>query len=190
MAIFSRAYSELKQDEGGYVNISGDRGGETYGGISRKSWGKWPGWALIDAWKAVHGPIKRYTILPIHGLADMVEYFYYKEFWKRDRCGEIKSQAIANLLFNFSVLNGSVVKPLQRALVAMGYRVDVDGEIGPQTLTAVNRAPAERLFRVFKEKIEDRLREASKVGENYQFLPEWLCRLAKKEYFGPKPSVV
>lgn len=38
--------------EGGYANVLGDKGGETYMGISRVYWPSWPGWPVIDDWRA------------------------------------------------------------------------------------------------------------------------------------------
>lgn len=43
MAIFEKAYDPVRQWEGGWCNVEGDRGGETYAGIARNFWPGWPG---------------------------------------------------------------------------------------------------------------------------------------------------
>ena len=43
MAIFKKAYEPVRQWEGGWCNVEGDRGGETYAGIARNFWPDWPG---------------------------------------------------------------------------------------------------------------------------------------------------
>ena len=45
--------------EGGYANVSGDLGGETYRGISRKNFPSWNGWEIVDEKK----PLKYNQIL-------------------------------------------------------------------------------------------------------------------------------
>ena len=49
---FSQAFAATMQHEGGYANVQGDKGGETYMGISRVYWPSWPGWPVIDDWRA------------------------------------------------------------------------------------------------------------------------------------------
>lgn len=45
---FDEALKQTLAFEGGYANDPDDRGGETFRGISRRSFPDWPGWALID----------------------------------------------------------------------------------------------------------------------------------------------
>jgi lysozyme family protein len=80
--------------EGGYVNDPYDSGGETYKGISRRSWPSWPGWKAIDEAKVKFGPL--YPNYP-KALADainarfkgdaamagLVRDLYRKEFWDK-----------------------------------------------------------------------------------------------------------
>lgn len=60
---FSQAHPIVFKTEGGYVNVSVDRGGETYGGISRPNHPNWRGWPIVDAWKKQqpNGVIQRYS---------------------------------------------------------------------------------------------------------------------------------
>jgi lysozyme family protein len=71
--------------EGGYVNDPADRGGETYRGISRKSWPDWAGWALIDQAKAAG--LRSASAIGRHFADDsemdaLVTEFYKNEFWE------------------------------------------------------------------------------------------------------------
>ena len=52
MADFEIAYGETEIREGGYVNDPADRGGETHRGVARKFHPKWPGWKIVDKYKA------------------------------------------------------------------------------------------------------------------------------------------
>lgn len=49
MADFATAYAPLAGFEGGWCNVQGDSGGETYAGIARRYWPGWPGWKIIKA---------------------------------------------------------------------------------------------------------------------------------------------
>lgn len=50
-AVFESAYAPVKQWEGGWCDVPGDSGGETYAGIARNFFPNWRGWPLIDAAK-------------------------------------------------------------------------------------------------------------------------------------------
>lgn len=60
MARFQPALEKLLRLEGGWCSVPGDRGGETYCGISRAHWPTWEGWTTIIKAKAhssfVEGP--------------------------------------------------------------------------------------------------------------------------------------
>ena len=49
---FKKALEHMLKFEGGYANDPNDSGGETFRGVSRRNWPKWPGWPLIDRAKA------------------------------------------------------------------------------------------------------------------------------------------
>ena len=73
MAEFETCYEKMIQLEGGYSlhEVTGDRGGMTYAGISRNTWSKWPGWKKIDA--------NEYD----DELAELVREFYKAEYWNK-----------------------------------------------------------------------------------------------------------
>lgn len=83
---FYKAYAHTAAFEGGYANVSGDTGGETYKGISRNNWPKWKGWSLIDA----HKKAGNRTAASINArfnkdpeMTALVEEFYYVQFWNK-----------------------------------------------------------------------------------------------------------
>lgn len=155
MSDFEKAYKKTLSVEGGYANVSGDRGGETYKGITRIFYPAWMGWPLIDAAKAAgrfpHN-LKESTLLEV-----LVEKFYRDEFWVKYRISMIQSQAIAEEVFDTAVNCGqkTAIRFLQEALnlcnknEAIQPDISVDGAIGPTTAKKVNNFPANRLNILF-----------------------------------------
>lgn len=138
MSNFKEALKKVLGHEGGYANVTGDTGGETYQGISRKNWPNWRGWGIIDKSK----PLKHNQILKDKHLADLVEVFYYEHFWKPIQGDRIKDQKVTAFLFDWYINSGyHAIKAIQSAV-----GVKADGLIGSQTLAAVNAADQEALF--------------------------------------------
>lgn len=141
MADFNKVYARvLNTSEGGYANVKGDKGGETYKGISRINHPAWKGWPVIDAYKLAHKGIPRNFHIPDPSLDLLVKDFYYSEYWLKIRGNEIKNFDIASNLFDMSVNSGAGVKIMQDSLNQMGYKVSLDGSVGNNTLAAINKA--------------------------------------------------
>lgn len=142
MASFDIAYTKyIKPAEGGYSNVAADKGGETYGGIARNFWPKWIGWPQIDAKKKNYpsGIIPRNT--SFKDLDDETQLFYL-EWWNRGHYPSIKSQDVANLLFDYEVNSASTaVKAVQRLVGSTP-----DGVMGPNTVAAINKADPVKLY--------------------------------------------
>lgn len=142
MSDFKTALKIALAHEGGYANVQGDSGGETYQGISRKNWPAWRGWPIIDKAK----PLKHNQILKDKRLADLVEVFYYDHFWKPIHGDKINSQGVANFLLDFYINSGyHAVKTAQRLVSAKE-----DGIMGPKTLAAINAAEPSDLLKRLK----------------------------------------
>ncbi len=95
--------------EGGYSNVAGDKGGETYRGISRKSNPNWSGWKFIDKVKkpsifAREQPIRHNTIFP--ELETEVAKFYYSSYFVRNGFHLLSSTDLALVLFDWAVHGG------------------------------------------------------------------------------------
>lgn len=64
---------------------------------------------------------------------------YERDWWNPGGFSGIEPQKLCNKVFGFAI-NGSrqeAIELLQIAVSACGYRTDVDGKLGPQTLNAV-----------------------------------------------------
>jgi lysozyme family protein len=145
VADFLSAFYATDAREGGYAHIAGDRGGETYRGISRVYWPAWEGWAVIDRAKAepdhLSAALGRYRA----ELEPMVWGFYEGAFWKPLGLGRLASQAIANEVYDTAVNMGKRVAAmfLQEACnkVNFGLRVAElaeDGILGGRTRAVAN----------------------------------------------------
>jgi len=140
MAEFAPAFENTMRNEGGYANHPDDPGGETYRGISRRWHPDWPGWIIIDR-------VKDYPSFPAglesdNALNESVRYFYRVEYWDKISGDIIPSQALANEIFDTSVIMESywAISFLQQALNALNRDgkdyddVYTDGKLGPVTL--------------------------------------------------------
>ena len=76
MADFPPLHRDLIRKEGGYrlINVPGDRGGQTYAGISRNANPNWPGWALIDRGADDEDPV----------LEELADELYRIKYWNAD----------------------------------------------------------------------------------------------------------
>ncbi|MGL6121691.1 MAG: glycoside hydrolase family 108 protein [Shewanella sp.] len=174
MASFEPAYNQyIKPSEGGYSHVVQDKGGETYAGIARNYFPNWKGWTYIDFIKRTKGPISRNTLFP--DIQFEVEQFY-RDWWTTRRFGEIKSQELANLLFDYNVNSGTLaIKAVQRLV-----GVPTDGALGPATLAAINKADAAKLHDALKEERRQLyLRLIDNDPSQEVFRAGWMNRLSK-----------
>jgi lysozyme family protein len=148
MVEFDISYSITRRNEGGWHGATGansaDRGGETFKGIARRIWPNWEGWKLVDMYKEFKDFPRNAVNDP--DLAQLVRRFYKREFWDANRLGDLRSQPIANEMFDTGVNVGvrqsalwlqRSVNLLNRAQTSW-QNISDDGVIGPQTLRTVN----------------------------------------------------
>ena len=156
---FEKAVSLVLKHEGGYVSDPDDPGGETKYGISKRS----------------------YPNLDIENLTEEeAKKIYYEDYWKPNRYEEIEYEPLAVKLFDIAVNIGPrrANRLLQLALNDIGELVDVDGIIGPQTLSAVNSVSGDFLLRAFViEAGHYYIETALRVPRLRKFLYGWLFRL-------------
>jgi lysozyme family protein len=143
-AHFKPCMVRLLEAEGVYSFDPNDTGGETCYGVTRNHYPKWPGWTIIDEYKAIPG-ITRLKMRPMLeadiSLRTHVYDFYKQYYWDKfdldsceseDLCHEVFDQAV-----NLGV--GKVCKHLQQSMNAFNYNshfgndVAVDGAVGPRT---------------------------------------------------------
>ncbi|WP_421977143.1 glycosyl hydrolase 108 family protein [Roseivirga seohaensis] len=155
-ATFAPALKIVLKNEGGYANKPLDKGGETYRGIARNFHGYWQGWIIIDFYKSRFGAIPEGAyiteLMPeySHIDTDLVPDFY-ASLWQKSRAGEIASQAVANLYFDFFVHSQNAVSVVQQTLNSFGHKLAVDNAIGPNTLAAINATDANELHDAIKQ---------------------------------------
>ena len=128
MADFPEAQNIAEQNEGGYCNTSGDKGGETYEGISRHFHPEWGGFAILDT--KPH-PIKWNTIFP--DLSGMVSDWYYTNEWSTIDANAIQDQRIADYFYDWHINSGGAIKEVQKVI-----GVTPDGQFGPHSIEALN----------------------------------------------------
>ena len=124
MADPTKIIDHIIEIEGGMklVHIKGDRGGQTFAGISRRAHPNWRGWPIIDS----GGRLSR----------NIVESFYRQNYWDRISGDDIHSQDVAEMLMSSAVLSG------RRRAVKMAQMVvetKPDGAMGPKTMGAINQ---------------------------------------------------
>lgn len=150
MSDFQEAYAPVKEFEGGWCNVAGDAGGETYAGVARNFFPEWEGWQLIDSAKT-HPSFKESPrsfskhLATITGLEEYVTAFYRKYWWDSMGLGEFP-QNVANEMFEQAVNlgKGGQGKILQRLCNAMNYYNSAvmfpdlveDGVAGKKTMSA------------------------------------------------------
>ena len=153
------------KNEGGYIltKVKGDRGGLTYAGISRKYHPNWSGWKLVDD-KALKSP----------KLHRRVQSFYKKQFWDGIKGDQIKSQEVANTIFDFSVNAGQKVSS---KLAQKVVGVKPDGVIGPKSLAKINKAdPDDFKLRFAMAKVERYAQIVNRDKSQKKFLLGWINR--------------
>jgi lysozyme family protein len=96
--------------EGGYANVKGDRGGETYRGISRVHNPAWIGWKTIDRIK----PLKHNQI--VKALEYDVKRFYWDKYFNRLGFNLLNSTEVALVLFDWAVNGGYTVAKITEVL--------------------------------------------------------------------------
>lgn len=131
MADFERALAVVLDLEGGYADDPADAGGRTNLGITE---------ALARA-RGYQGDMKDMT-------RDEARAIYRAEFWDGQRLGEVQSQAVAEEVFECSVLcgKGTAAKIAQMSANDLNRGgidwpdVAEDGHVGSATVGALNAA--------------------------------------------------
>ena len=137
MADFNISVKDTLTHEGininmGYVNDPSDRGGETIAGIARKFHPNDPIWALVDRAKKGNFP---QNLKDIPNILDGIKAFYKANYWDKV-CGDrLKSQNIANILFDTAVLEGYTAA-IKRAQNIVG--VTPNGVMSEELITKLN----------------------------------------------------
>ncbi len=133
MANFDISFRRTINAEGGYVNDSDDKGGETYMGISRVYHPKEIMWSIIDDMKKRHsGTVLDHILRESSVVQNNVKSIYKKEYWDVISLDDIPNQKIANEIFDDAVNRGvkSAIKTIQKVL-----GMDINGVINDELIT-------------------------------------------------------
>lgn len=135
---FNEIIIDVLAAEGGYVNDPNDRGGETYKGIARNFHFDWEGWKVIDRYKDDDNFPD--VLDSIDDLQSAVMMFYRKQFWEPSKAYKLPKEH-RHHFFDMCVNHGQkrAVLILQDAIKNRGHNIAVDGIIGPQTITHVQK---------------------------------------------------
>lgn len=181
MADFKVFEPILLKQEGGYANKAGDSGGETWMGVARNYYPKWPGWAIIDDNKS-HLPsndrigwglFSRF-LRTLPALQTLVDNFYETTFWDTMQGDAITSQSLANFIGDWGV-NAGLTVPVKHAQRLLGL-ID-DGKVGPKTIAALNANSNAAFFAKLKQERINFYYDVVKAHpEDRQFLGDWLQR--------------
>lgn len=172
---FEAVYPKVLDSEGEYSNDPSDAGAETVFGISRSNFPRWAGWAEIDKLKAAGFDMRGLKSQP-QVMGPVKEF--YRAYWN-DLNLDYVPEALHGMLFGGAVNQGSkrVVKWLQTCLQELHQLVTVDGEIGPGTLSALQKVEIPILLdKLWKKRAQAYLVTANKPGQG-KFMVGWLNRL-------------
>jgi lysozyme family protein len=201
MADFPPAFLKTNGNEGGVSYNPVDLGNvvvkgivtlPTYRGIAPVPNPKWAGWKHITATVALlntmpvygsgaHSNWARYLdskLAEIAILQQMVVDFYRINYWDKYRLGEIRSQGVAEWIYDHTVNAGA------RGImwIQLAATVKPDGGVGPKTLAAINAAyPGDLLARAEDIAGAYRLDRAHNSPSQIQFLTGWLRRDGQPE---------
>lgn len=131
MANFEIADRKTSANEGGYANVKGDNGGETYAGIARRFWSNWEGWSIVDQ----HKPLRHNQKIKSNELDRMVKAFYKKNFWDVIGGDSIEDQRTADILYDFGV-NAGQSRSIRQIEKILGF--PETGKISESLINAIN----------------------------------------------------
>lgn len=118
--------------EGGYANVKGDAGGETYRGITRRDNPGWTGWRIIDRLKPKHDQI-------IPGLEPDVKKLYWDKYFFSQGFHLLNDSKIALSLFDFRVNGGLSASKIQTLLKSKySKKIAQTGRFDLATVQAIN----------------------------------------------------
>jgi lysozyme family protein len=131
---FEQCLALVLKNEGGYVNNPKDPGGRTNLGVTQKVWEMYVGHPVTEDDMRALGPI---DVAPL----------YKTEYWNKVHGDELPD-GVDYAVFDFAVNSGAgrAIKTLQKCV-----EVNVDGIIGPNTLSAINEANPRHLATIICE---------------------------------------
>lgn len=165
--VWNKAFEMVIGNEGGYTNISADKGNWTSGkiGIGELKGTKYG----ISAMCYPHLDIANLTL-------EQARDIYHKDYWCRYKCDYLPD-AVGLVLFD-SVVNSNAKRMIKFLQECLG--VPADGIIGNQTIGACNRLPLKKIINDFLDK---RLNYLMSLKDWKHFGKGWANRIKRvREY--------
>lgn len=163
MAEFTGAFHNLLKDEGDFSNHPLDNGGATQFGITHDDLSRWRNYPVSEE------DVKNLTL-------PEAEEIYKAWYWDTLSLDLVKSQLVAELIFNFGV-NMGVVAIAMMTQSCLG--VVQDGKVGPKTLSAINSADDNLPKNIFKAVQLRYVRIVKWNPSQLVFLEGWINRTHK-----------
>lgn len=163
---FDKFFEYILKVEGGYSNVTHDKGGETKFGIT-KNVAKSYGYDVSNLTKA------------------QAKEIYFKNYYLKNNLDKIVNDKIALSIFDWLVNSGVwAIKKAQLSLCNLGYKVVIDGIIGKNTINALNLVDTNDFLNEY-HKIQKLFYEAIVKTSPTQkkFLRGWLNRITIKIKF-------
>jgi hypothetical protein len=167
---FPTIYSKIRTSEGNYVFIKGDKGLETYGGISRRYYPNWYGWRYVDLKKRVRNE-----------KVEEAEFWvldHYLNIWVREGFYKVRDPLIAYTLFDFRIHSSprTLEKKVNNVLNELGYGpVKVEGEWIDDRFNQLDPREFELLIKIQRLKLFNSL--VARDSSQLQFYLGWSNRI-------------
>lgn len=154
MASFSTAYKTVRANEGGYRNVSWDKGGETYKGVARNFHPNWAGWKIVDEYKKSH-TLKSGDYIPNTALDKLVQDYFEANFWKVNNLDKINNQTLATLCFDIVIQHGlGERKIINDAINRHLQSVPLSDTVTLQSVAVMNAKPEAAYKAIAEDRIE------------------------------------
>lgn len=157
--LFDTAIAFVLKHEGGFEDNPYDKGGKTNFGISAR---EYPG---FDIEKLTEAKAIR---------------IYKRDYWKPQAYQFIEYAPLAIKAFDMSVNMGpkAANKYLQLGVCNLGTYIDIDGELGPKSIKAINELDGPQLYKEYITGLGRYYHNlVSKDPEKEVFLTGWIRRL-------------
>ena len=188
MSNFNYAYKTYTEpSEGGYANVSGDKGGETYAGITYKNYPDWKGWPIVESKKKLFngGVIPNNKKFP--ELTPLVQKFYL-DLWNSNNFDKIKNNEVAAILYDWFINSGySSVSTKANETYGIdeilnrdfGFKLPNDYRFDTATINAINSVDNIRLHGIIKkERLKFYQNIIAKNPTQEKFAKGWFKRIA------------
>jgi len=158
---FNKAFELLLQFEGGYVNDPDDPGGETKFGISKSEYPD------LD--------IKNLTV-------EQAKEIYWRDYWLKAKCPDLEAYHPKLAIYHFDTAVNTGIRTagriLQRAVNKQGFRLYIDGIVGPITVSTIRKCHIGTLLRDYLlQRVEYYTKIADKNKDLRKFFRGWINRV-------------